>query len=379
MARPLLADKISNRILTEFGRDQTLPSERELADRYSCNRLTVRKALKLLGDAGLAAAVPRNGHFLTESGRQEASRAPVMTNIVLFSLEDRLKDPAHMYMIGGAVHQARLNRVNLIVKEIANTAALSGFPPLSELHPGVKADGYIIAGAAPLAFFEHLREAGKPCVMLGFFYEQMRRQQLKPACPQLVLSAAHVYNQVGRHLRELGHRKIMLATSYEGSDEIVGALQSAFAGCDVEIDTEKRELARSERSIDNLRQAATAVVKGLDGHTALVIPEGHIFALEVFRQLQAAGIRVPEDLSVIIQGCETDWFLNAYDITCVYADYRDQGIACVRELLRILEEGHSDCGIRYTPAQFIIRSSTGRPGNAYETKVTRTVSEYVIG
>lgn len=357
MGRPSLSGKLSEQILTEYGPSGLLPSERELAMRYGCSRLTLRKALHLLHDSGLVASAPRNGHFFTEVGREAVLQTRrTMPTLILFSMEERLRDPAHTYMIGGAIHQARLNHVNLVVRELAD-----GENNFNTLCGNVEADGYIIAGAAPSALVNALAQEGKPCVVLGLVYEQADASP-RLCCQQLLLGTTHIYREVGRHLRELHHRKIMVAYTYGESHEIVEVIRSAFSDLgpgEVSLETFSPPLMRRERTPETLRRAAFDTVRQLNGHTALVIPEGHIFALEIIRQLQRNNISFPEDISLVIQGCETDWFLDSYQISCVYAEYRDQGMACVRELLRQLNNGRSEAGVRYTPAQYIMRQSTG--------------------
>lgn len=154
----------------------------------------------------------------------------------------------------------------------------------------------------------------------------------------------------------------MVAYTYGESRDIVEVIRSAFSSPssgEVSLEAFCPPLMRQERTPETLRRAAFDTVRQLNGHTALVVPEGHIYALEIIRQLQCNRIRFPEDISLVIQGCETDWFLDSYQISCVYAEYRDQGMACIRELLRQLNNGRSEAGVRYTPAQYIMRQSTG--------------------
>lgn len=357
MGRPSLCGKLSAQILTEYGPSGLLPSERELAARYGCSRLTLRKALHLLHDSGLVASAPRNGHFFTDAGRGNILQTQRATpTLMLFSMEERLRDPAHTYMIGGAVHQARLSHVNLVLRELADKES-----DFDALRGNANADGYIIAGAAPSALVEALTADGKPCVVLGLLYEQADAPA-RLCCQQLLLGTTHIYREVGRHLRELHHRKIMVAYTYGESRDIMEVIRSAFSSPssgEVSLEAFCPPLMRQERTPETLRRAAFDTVRQLNGHTALVVPEGHIYALEIIRQLQCNRIRFPEDISLVIQGCETDWFLDSYQISCVYAEYRDQGMACIRELLRQLNNGRSEAGVRYTPAQYIMRQSTG--------------------
>jgi GntR family transcriptional regulator len=60
-----LAEDIRQLIYKEqLKQNETLPSERKLAEIFSVNHLTVRKALKLLEQQGIIYKVPSRGNFV---------------------------------------------------------------------------------------------------------------------------------------------------------------------------------------------------------------------------------------------------------------------------------------------------------------------------
>ena len=69
LAREILKAAL-NAGLTDGGK---LPSERMLAERFRCNHLTVRKALKLLADQGKIHTVPGKGSYLGAGAQVSAS------------------------------------------------------------------------------------------------------------------------------------------------------------------------------------------------------------------------------------------------------------------------------------------------------------------
>ncbi|WP_176014163.1 substrate-binding domain-containing protein [Victivallis sp. Marseille-Q1083] len=355
----LLFERIAEQIAEDCYGLTVVPSERELAARYDCNRLTVRKALRKLCRHAVLEALPRGGYQFPVKREVPVPECPRPTTVLLLSFADRFNDPAHTYMIGGAVHQARLAGVELMVRELD---PLHYEEQVCSLLDSLSFEACIVAGISPFRLTEILAAAGRPLVNLGLFYEQ-RTMEICPDTLQLLLSLSHIYQQVGHHLAILGHRRIMLASTVKDKAiiEIHQALEAAFHRLEIEdfqIDLYNPEVAWDGKTPEVFRQAAAETVDHLDSHTALVIAQGHIYALEIIRQLQQRGIRFPEDINLVIQGCETDWFIDVYNISCVYAEYREQGIACVKEVMRQIHNGRKESGIRYTPAQYIIRNST---------------------
>jgi DNA-binding transcriptional regulator YhcF (GntR family) len=368
MPRVTLADEISGRILTDFGAGDALPSERELAERYRCNRLTLRRALKDLNKSGKLVSVARNGHFIAEKTGMPVGVPPQSAlrkrKPHILALTTRVVTPDHSYIAGGMIHYASLLGANITFKEIDTASDFSAFDSPRSFLPDIEVDGYIICGGVSFKLYEMLAKSMRPCVMTGLFKEQILEKAYDLRCLQFLLALEQPYNEAADRLISLGHRKILLASSVGDmeTERIKNILQRRFADAGQGDDCVDSMFAKGRLPVpvSFAQNAAREIAARLTDHTAVMTICGGAFGCQLVQSLlNDRKLKCPEDISIVTQGSEADWYqeLAGFDRICF--ERRELGGACVREIMRQLENGRLEHGIRYLPGAYIPGESTG--------------------
>lgn len=189
--------------------------------------------------------------------------------------------------------------------------------------------------------------------------------------PSVVMDSGDGARQAVEHLAALGHRRVAYlsgpGTSWSNRQRLQGLLGAAEAA-----GVEVAELGPFTPRFASGLQAADLVLA--DGATA-VIAYNDLMALGVLARLQARGVRVPEDLSVV--GCD-DIAMAAMatpPLTTVVMPMEAAGRAAIDVLLGRLQDptGSSALGHRSLGTQLLVRSSTlPPPGGAAHTSGRRT-------
>jgi LacI family transcriptional regulator len=192
-----------------------------------------------------------------------------------------------------------------------------------------------------------------------------------PAHLRVDLDVAGGSVQLGRHLLELGHRRIVYVDALPGSDTFRirrEALAAALTAGGAELVCEPRLVSAVD--IGAAHAVASAVLHGplLDGVTA-VVGATDIHALAVLRVFAAAGWSVPGDVSVA--GFD-DQPLSAYvtpSLTTVALPATDLGVAAATALAEVLADRERPTAARRAgarrnpvtvlPVTLTVRDSTG--------------------
>jgi LacI family transcriptional regulator len=164
------------------------------------------------------------------------------------------------------------------------------------------------------------------------------------------------------HLAALGHRRIAyLGTPVElsnGSARLRGVTRGAgLAGLDVEA----LPVRLVEPIPENGRRAAEELLA--ERPTALLVGGGSL-SVGAARAVRASGLRLPDELSLVVYG-DPDWFaLSDPPLTTVSVSYGSLAKEAARLLLGRLE-GHrrepADTGTHLIPPRLLPAGSTGPP------------------
>ncbi len=359
--KKFLYGEIANRITLDYRNSDRLPGERALAERYHCTRTTVRTALEELQTAGKLRKLPRSGNRLLHTSSQPEPPVSLRKtrHILLIVDSNCIQDPGFMDMVAGALECAEKSGMLLTLKMVPPPQESDRLGSLDELHPGIAADGYVIASPVPAKILHLLQYCPQPCVFMGDYPESLRLMS-KTHFYHCYLHENEKYETGLRRLLDLGHRRI-LTVEMQKQRPMIEKLYAEY-GLDPENCTNipiPFPVEIAFRSIS--REKLEEIVDAARRHTALIVPFGNRFGFEIYHRLLCAGFRIPDDLSVIYSSGKTDHFVPIYRISTLYSSAWDEGTACIREVVHQIQNGETRSGTRYTEYQFLDYGSLAPP------------------
>ncbi|WP_040915786.1 GntR family transcriptional regulator [Lentisphaera araneosa] len=155
---------------------ERLPSMDDLSVRYNLNKITVRRSLQELADAGLLYSVPAQGTFVSEfSGSSKAveqSESGIM-NIGLISnvLIPGSTGPYHMSVLEGIRSEIGRHDANFILLPAPGSRERKEI--LKMIH-GANLSGVIYMGPVPQLFLEQLIKDGPPSIVVDYHFHGLR-------------------------------------------------------------------------------------------------------------------------------------------------------------------------------------------------------------
>lgn len=185
-----------------------------------------------------------------------------------------------------------------------------------------------------------------------------------PAVPGVVSDNYTGGRMAAEHILELGHRTIAFVGGPEGDVSVqarVDGARAAIAG-QPESDRAQFRVVDADASVDGgIRAAETLTVGGIS-ETALLC-RNDLTAIGVIRGLKAAGVRVPQDVSVV--GFD-DIEMAAYvdpALTTVHQSTDEMARRAVADLFERLSRGRAP----------VAAGSDGPPGETYRVPVELVV------
>ena len=261
-------------------------------------------------------------------------------------------NPHFTSLVKGASGVATRAGLNLLFADAAegHTPELTMLQALSR-----RVDGLIVSARLSEPALDWLRHSGLPVVYYG-------GQQPGAGCYSVGADNRASALMLGRHLRDLGHRRI----SYVGfsgarwSTERWQGLQEAFAGSGAVLRLFDVEAAVAEEG----ERVASSVLLCAEPPDA-VVTYNDLLALGVLGQAQALGLKVPDDVSIagfdnIVYGRYASPALTTVDT----ASEKTGEIAMQRLIERIRGDVPGDAaGVHETlTSRVVARGSTARRG-----------------
>ncbi|KQT14197.1 LacI family DNA-binding transcriptional regulator [Ramlibacter sp. Leaf400] len=296
-------------------------------------------------EARITAAIQQLGYRTNPLARGMITGRTGNLGIVILDI----RNPHFTSLVKGASRVAAEAGMNLLFADAAESREPE-LALLQALFPQV--DGLIVSARMPGAVVDWLREsAGKPVVFYG-----------GPA-PQPGLHSVGCDNHasglmLGRHLRELGHRRI----SYVGfsaarwSEDRWQGLRDAFQGTQASL----RHFDVPAPVAEEGERIASSVL--LDAQTPeAVVAYNDLLALGLLSEARALGFRVPQQVSIagfdnIAYGRYVTPSLTSVDIGS-----EATGEVAARHLLALLA-GEPNLALHETVAtRLVARDSTARP------------------
>ncbi len=270
---------------------EKLPSENELSQKYSLSRHTVRKALGILEQDGYVEAFHGKGTYCSEN----MNHARKSKNIAVITTY--ISDYIFPRLIQGMDNILSESGYSIILKNTGNSRQKEAKCLEELLKKDI--DGLIIEPSKSEMIckhrnlYENLDKLGIPYIFIQGIYSEMKNQ------PHILMDDARGGYLVTRYLLELGHRNIVgffKADDIQGLERHKGyvkALQEAGISYDpdnvVWFHTEDRKVK------PGLVAREMAETKNLpDG----IVCYNDQIAVQVMEELEKAGIRIPEDISI---------------------------------------------------------------------------------
>ncbi len=328
---------------------EKLPREIDFAAERGVSFITMRSALKMLEHDGLIARIPSKGTFVLR--RTPAPRPGKVRTILLLQVDyDAAANGGNIFnrdLILGAVEQAYLDGCRVQVDTFAEVRNLP------ERFAAGEFDGIIWdrpeSDLAPL--LEELREMGVAQVTINRFQDGI---------PALGCDYPEGVRAAMRYFRSIGHRHIGLIDI--GRDgEVFRERQRAFLEelrFDGIAEAEKYLCRVVNGEIDYLGIAEW--MRGIPRTTAVLV--SNVYLAEFSRYLDAAGIAVPQQLSVIQQGEIENFSRDSNSRFSIFTDPRRTiGSRALVTVLRQLEGNSIPVKMERIVGELIIRCSCALP------------------
>lgn len=165
--------------------------------------------------------------------------------------------------------------------------------------------------------------------------------------------------QAVNHLLNLGHRRIAMLEALDPSQPTVTARSRAYYQClehaGVAVDP---ELVRSSDWGGEQGAASMAALLGLRSPPTAVYAHSDEVALGALRTLRRAGLRTPDDVSIV--GIDDHPLAALNDLTTVRQPVELQGRLTAKLLLGLLRGDDVDLAVD-VPTELVVRTSTAPP------------------
>jgi GntR family transcriptional regulator of arabinose operon len=348
--RELLLQEIRN---GRFPLGKRIPSERELAENYSISRASVRESLAQLVSEGILFRAVGKGTFVSQPqpDRMVAGRTPTIAFIVSKSLAEFFQIRQNRILAG--VEEAIRTRGYRLVFQAFGNDGRSGLKELSR-NGAAPLDGCVIAGALRRQVLEHLQELGIPVVVVD-----RATAQVSPDFITVRSDYARGTRLAMQHLRELGHRDIGFlgfsdSQKYQAYCECLEQFGLPYRHAFVEF----IQLFDLPPAILAGYQTMQRMIATRRLPTALLVTND-LVAVGVMEALGVAGIRVPDEISVI--SFDDLGHGTSPPLTRIRADLIEVGRAAGEILLRRLEGERLETNHIVMPVDFIKGKSTASP------------------
>ncbi len=203
-----------------------IPSERELAERHNCSRVTIRKALEVLEQRGCISRVKGQGTFWVEADTVkkpavEQKNWQIAIVIFNFGLQDGL-----LQFLNGVEHANRNNH-NYTYQFWHIDYSLND--KVDQFSGMAEADGYIVAGDFRLADLSWFISTRKPLVVVGQAIDQALLLGSALPFSLIKLDMVRGWEMAAEHLLMEGYKRpaVLVASRHQGyADRHEGVLQA---------------------------------------------------------------------------------------------------------------------------------------------------------
>ncbi|MCL2866937.1 MAG: GntR family transcriptional regulator [Clostridia bacterium] len=288
----ILLTEIQNGAYDETG---MLPSEKELCGRFGVERNTVRKALQILVNEGRVSKKPGFGTVLTGDGGDPAgSAAPaeselIRKNVLLVTYADYFHDNGeyfHFKLVNGFEKSMSEMGYNLIFKSVDIDAGIREIIqhtlPVAIIYDSYMHDDLYREGL----------ETGVPCISINHY---------TPLMTSVVSNNFDGAYKVAKMLSQAGHKRIAVITgkrNYQTNIERMSGLQKLYLKEDA-VTNEMLVLDGDWLFSSGVKAGEQILSMPATKRPTAVFAFNDDMAFGCYSCFERAGIRVPEDISIV--------------------------------------------------------------------------------
>ncbi|MGA2497091.1 MAG: substrate-binding domain-containing protein [Tepidisphaeraceae bacterium] len=324
-----------------FRPGEQMPSTKMLSERLEVSLVTAHRALQELVDSGVLHRAQGKGTFIQDR-YLDRSRRPTTYRIgILLDHGLSLENEYYATILDGIRHASHDRGVELLMMREADDTRreCAAFIALDAVGETATQFGSRLTRRQPLV------TAGAPAVV--------------PGGASVRIDSRDMAWRALDHLRGLGHERVAY---FGGSDRTASeadrwaGFQDACAELGVAVDPAICLHGSNGGSTEKEGAAAIRILTGPRKPTA-VLASGYRMALNAYSAANLAGLRVPEDLSVIGIGDALGASNLAPPLTVLREPLAAMGQAAVTILCERLEHPESDLGSRQFTCELVARRS----------------------
>ena len=279
----------------EFPPGLLLPSERELAGRYSVTRTTVRRSLAKLVEGGLLTYEPRVGHRVVPAIRNNQAVKGRAIGLVwstmpssagIADMELQLAEAGHVLMLGASGVNGESEN------ETIRRLAANGMA------------GLIITPAregGESSALEFWVKSGNPVVFHGHPGRWILSEKIVRCCNIIDADNTDGMRQLFSHVAEKGHRSAAFISTelFAGSERFI-AFETLAPEFGIEI-RDSWNVEHSESTVDAC-SVVLAQLKESGKLPSVLVCSHHHIALAMIDAIKEADLQCPDDISVVAFG-----------------------------------------------------------------------------
>lgn len=331
--------------------NQPIPTDNELAQRFGVSRSTIVKSLARLQEEGLLWSKQGKGRFICQ---QRLTRTKTWKIGIVISDMGQLTHPVVTRRLAGIQNVLQNTGYHIQLYAVNGNAER---PSLDEVVKPGDLDGVIICTQPlPSEEVEHLAEA-IPLVWL----DPPTDNPNVGAVNLDFLGGAFI---AGKHLADLGHVHIALITADSRIFSVIRNQQDGLRLATLESVSRRggryTVLEGADFTVEQGRLLAEEMLQLTPRPTAVVCGSDEL-AVGVYEALQAHGLSVPGDLSLIAWNDTEIERQIPVPLTTVAIDYEDVGRRSIEALLQKIDHPDQPGEQATIPMKLVVRDSTSAP------------------
>ena len=339
-----------------FTRGGRIPSERELAERYGISRASVRETITELINSGILFRTVGKGTFVTAELPRPNTVEPHNIGFIISENIFHFVQTGYNKILAGVQHVCRARGCRLLFNTVGEDSASPSLLAISS-NGKPALDGCVVVGGVRHHTLDHLQEEGIPTVLVDILISDEAGG----------MTAVNIDYATGarlaiEHLSQLGHTTIGYI-GFSGSEKYRGYWESP----------ERLGLRYDPRHVEFLQLldlqpgilagylAMQRMIAKQRLPSALLITNDFV-ALGVMEALAVAGIRIPEQISIV--GFDDLGQKTSPPLTTVRVDLNLVGTLAADALFRKIAGEVIEPELTLVPVDLVVRGTTAAAATA---------------